>query len=118
MALVREVGSARFYTGAVTLTPANPSAQIVGSDEERRGVVIYPDPAATVAVYLADTAQHAAQGAAGRWASGALIPAGLGFALGTTAPVYVFILAATAPAAGVNVYAVAEAGANPDHWQP
>lgn len=108
MALTREVGSAQLVVLAITLTSDNKWSQVASSDIERRGGIIYVDPANPGPVYLSDTEQHARNGSGGAPMFPAAFPPG--FELGTSGGIWVY--AKQLPA---TVYFIAEIGQATDH---
>ena len=108
MALTREIGSRQLVTGSVTLTQATPFAPIIGSDIERRGLIVYVDPNATIPAYLADTEQHARNQSNGVPMFPTKFPPG--FELGCAGAVFVYANKADIVGSTVTVYYVIELG--------
>lgn len=113
MALTREVGSRQLVTQPITLTADQQTwTAVLGADAERRGALLYIDPAAPGPAYLADTEQHARSRSNGA----PFFPAGSprGFELGVTGAVYVYALDADLAKGPIVVYLVYELGQVPD----
>jgi hypothetical protein len=108
----REVGSASLQVLVIQLSGANPSEQILGPDDQRRGAVVYVDPLGTIPAWLADTQNHANAEVGAPMTPGGY-PAG--FELGCNGSAFVFAAASDLQGnIGVNVYVVIEAGELPD----
>lgn len=107
MALTREVGSAQLGIQTFVLSSDSPWTQVASANEERRGAVIYVDPASAGPAYLSDTEQHARNGRGGAPMFPTQFPGG--FELGTTGGIWIY--AKTFP---TTVYYIEEIGQNPD----
>lgn len=113
MALTREVASAQLVVTVITLSKAEPSAQVQSSDVERRGGLIYVDPSNPGPAYLADTDSHAQARTNGAPMFPAAFPPG--FELGVSGGIWVYALDSALNVGPVVVYFVAEVGQNPNH---